>query len=58
MYDRGTVVGYIHFGKVNGRAALRGVAPDGRVLGYAATLEEACDRLWEWHQSRSAIMRQ
>lgn len=51
MYDRGVVVGYIHFGRVNGRPALRGVTPDGRLLGYADTLEDACDRLWGWHET-------
>ena len=50
MYDRGVLVGYIHYGKANGRPALRGVTPAGDVLGYASTLEDACDRLWAWHQ--------
>ncbi len=49
LYDRGAIVGTIEYGRVNGRAGLRGVSPGGVVVGYAATLEEACDRMWEWH---------
>jgi hypothetical protein len=25
------------------------VSVDGDVIGYAADLEEACDRMWEWY---------
>lgn len=50
LYDRGAVVGLIHYGRINGKPALRGLAPDGKLLGYAETLEEACDRLWEWYR--------
>lgn len=50
LYDRGTIVGYIHYGRVNGHPALRGSAPDGSVLGYAESLEDACDRMWAWHR--------
>ena len=53
LYDRGVLVGYIHYGKANGRPVLRGVTPTGAVLGYAPTLEDACDRLWAWHQERT-----
>ena len=50
MHDRGTLVGTIQFGRINGREGLRGFSADGQLLGYAFTLEEACDRLWEWYQ--------
>ena len=51
LFDRGQIVGLIHYGTINGRPGLRGLAPDGTLLGYAATLEEACDRLWDWHRT-------
>ncbi len=50
MFDRGYLVGTIQQGRVNGAPALRGLAPDGSPLGYAATLEEACDAMWEWYR--------
>lgn len=50
LYDRGYLVGTIELGRARGRAILRGLAPDGSVLGYAETLEEACDSLWEWYR--------
>lgn len=50
MYDRGYLVGCIQSGRANGRAVLRGVAPDGAVLGYSRSLEEACDSLWAWYR--------
>lgn len=50
MYDRGVLVGYIQYGTINGKGGLRGVTPDGELLGYAWTLEEASDRLWEWYR--------
>lgn len=51
MYDRGVLLGRIQFGTANGRPVLRGLRPDGTLLGYASTLEEACDRLWEWSRA-------
>ena len=50
LYDRGYLVGTIQWGRARGRPILRGLAPDGSPLGYAATLEEACDALWEWYR--------
>jgi hypothetical protein len=50
MYDRGRLVGVIQLGRINGKSGLRGTTRDGEVLGYAWTLEEASDRLWEWYQ--------
>jgi hypothetical protein len=50
MFDRGYLVGVIQSGRANGRPVLRGVAPNGSELGYAATLEEACDSMWEWYR--------
>ena len=50
LYDRGYLVGVIQWGRARGRPILRGLAPDGSPLGYAATLEEACDALWEWYR--------
>jgi hypothetical protein len=58
MYDRGIHLGTIQYGRANGRAVLRGITPDGRLLGYAATLEEASDRLWEWSRRRRGSVRQ
>ena len=49
LYDRGHLIGYIQFGRINGRQGLRGTSAQGSLLGYAWTLEEACDRMWEWH---------
>ena len=49
LYDRGTLVGRIEYGRVNGAARLRGLSPEGRVLGYETELETACDRMWEWY---------
>lgn len=49
LYDRGQLIGYIQFGRINGRAGLRGTTAEGVLLGYAWTLEEACDRMWDWH---------
>ena len=50
LFDRGTLVGVIQYGRVNGKATLRGLTREGAFLGYADTLEDACDRLWEWHR--------
>ena len=50
LYDRGYLVGTIQYGTARGAPILRGLAPDGSTLGYAATLEEACDALWEWYR--------
>ena len=51
MYDRGVLIGRIQFGTANGRPVLRGLGPDGELLGYARTLEEACDRRWAWSRA-------
>ncbi len=58
MYDRGIHLGTIQYGRANGRPVLRGMTPEGRLLGYAATLEEASDRLWEWALRRRRSARQ
>ena len=50
MFDGGRLVGVIAVGRVNGKPGLRGTNASGEVLGYAWTLEEACDQLWTWHQ--------
>lgn len=50
MYDRGYLVGTIEYGSARGQPVLRGRAPDGSVLGYARTLEEASDALWAWYR--------
>lgn len=49
LYDRGYLVGVIQWGRAGGKPILRGLAPDGSPLGYAATLEDACDAMWEWY---------
>jgi hypothetical protein len=41
-------VGTIDYGKVPGKPAFRAVARSGPLVGYAWTLEAACDRLWAW----------
>ena len=51
LYDRGTLIGIIEYGRINHRAGLRGLTPERRLLGYAWTLEEACDRMWEWYRA-------
>lgn len=58
MYDRGRMLGVIELGRINGQWGFRGRPPDDdRVLGYAWTLEEACDRLWEWHLRCGPLVR-
>ena len=54
MYDRGHLIGSIQFGRVNGTAGLRGMTPSGELLGYATSLEEACNRMWQWYQCTRA----
>lgn len=52
LYDRGTRIGYIQYGKVNKRPAFRGVIKKGeavQVIGYASTLEECCTEFWNWY---------
>ncbi len=49
MYDRGYFIGYIQYGRINGTPGLRGMTPEGRLLGYERELEAACDRMWEWY---------
>lgn len=58
MYDRGIHLGTIQYGRANGRPVLRGMTPEGDLLGYATTLEEASDRLWEWSRRRRESARQ
>lgn len=57
MYDRGYLIGTIQSGRARGRPVLRGVAPDGSPLGYAHTLEEACDSMWEWYRRVGRLAR-
>lgn len=52
MYDRGVLLGRIQYGRAGGRPILRGMTPQGDLLGYAPTLEEASDRLWSWAARR------
>ena len=54
MYDRGRLIGVIQLGRINGKSGLRGTTRDGELLGYAWTLEEAADRMWEWHLQQSS----
>ena len=49
LYDRGHFVGVIENGRVGGRQAFRGITPDGDPVGYAWSLELACNTLWAWH---------
>ncbi|MCU1439522.1 MAG: hypothetical protein JWP85_519 [Rhodoglobus sp.] len=48
LSDRANRVGTIQFGNVRRRPAFRAVARNGSLVGYAWTLEAACDRLWGW----------
>ena len=58
LYDRGALVGVIELGRINRQWGFRGRAPDGDdVLGYAWTLEEAADRMWEWHIRTTPLVR-
>lgn len=57
MFDGGHLVGYLQYGRINGKPGVRGLTPDGDVIGYALTLEHACDRLWEWYvRSRGPVL--
>ena len=49
LYDRARLVGSVQYGRVTTKPAFRSVTPDGDLVGYAWTLEAACDRLWAWH---------
>ena len=49
LYDRSRFIGTVQVGRVGGRRAFRGMTPDDDPVGYAWSLETACDRLWEWH---------
>jgi hypothetical protein len=49
LYDRSRLVGTVQTGKVGSKRAFRGLTPEGDLVGYAWTLESACDRLWAWH---------
>ena len=48
LVERGRRVGSIEYGKVRRRVAFRALTPTGELVGYAWSLERACDRLWEW----------
>lgn len=41
MYDGGHLVGYLHYGRINGTPGVRGLTPNGELIGYARSLEEA-----------------
>jgi len=57
MFDGGHLIGYLHYGRINGKPGVRGLTPHGEVIGYAGTLEQACDRLWEWYvRSRGPVL--
>jgi len=54
LFDRGRLVGVVQMGRINGRWGFRGLSPEPvpeqrRTLGYAWSIEDAADRLWEWH---------
>jgi hypothetical protein len=52
LYDRGRLVGYIQYGRVAKRPALRAVIKQGelvQVIGYADSLEKCCTNLWNWY---------
>jgi len=48
LIERGARLGSIEYGKVHHRRAFRGLTPSGDLVGYAWSLEVACDRLWDW----------
>ena len=48
LVERGRRVGTIQYGRVRERQAFRGLTEAGDLVGYAWSLERACDRLWEW----------
>jgi len=49
LHDRSILIGSIEHGRVAGQHAFRAVTPHRALVGYAWTLEAACDRLWAWH---------
>ena len=48
LIERGARLGSIEYGKVHHRRAFRGLTAAGDLVGYAWSLEVACDRLWDW----------
>ena len=56
MYDRGYLVGYIQLGRINGSTGLRGLSSQDEVLGYASSLEEASERMWEWYRRTGRVV--
>lgn len=56
LVRRGKHLGSVEYGRVQRRPAFRGVTPAGTVVGYARSLERACDRLWEWSIRTGAAM--
>ena len=48
LVERGTRLGSIEYGRVRRQEAFRGITPAGELVGYARSLEGACDRLWDW----------
>lgn len=49
LYDRSRLIGTIEMGRVDRMPAFRSRTPRGDLVGYAWSLEAACDRLWDWH---------
>jgi len=58
LVRRGTRVGSVEYGRVRGQQAFRGVTAGGDLVGYAWSIERACDRLWDWsvRTARGGIM--
>lgn len=57
LYDRGYLIGYIQSGRINGKPGLRGLSSQDELLGYAETLEDASNRLWEWYRRTGRVVR-
>lgn len=49
LFDRGTAIGYIEYGRVGGKDSFRGILESGQVVGHSATLEECCTDFWNWY---------
>lgn len=49
LFDRGTLIGYIEYGRVNGKVGFRGILKSGQVVGHSSTLEECCTEFWNWY---------
>ena len=58
LVRRGARVGSVEYGRVRGQQAFRGVTAGGDLVGYAWSIERACDRLWDWsvRTARGGIM--